>query len=55
VREAQPGLIVFAGDVEDDVRAVPLRFFFDKVDLAVDDVPPNFLTRREFRDFCALR
>ena len=50
VRKAEFGFAVLLGDLKDDVRAVPLGLVFDKVKLASDDMPDDFLARNEFRD-----
>src|SRR5262249_37964476 len=43
VRKAEFGLVRLPFDLEDNVRAVPLGLFLDKVDVAVHDVPDDSL------------
>src|ERR1700691_724720 len=50
VRKAKFGLVVFPGDLKDNLRAVPLGRVFDKVNLAVQGTPDDFLPRHEFSD-----
>ncbi len=50
MRKAKFGLVVFPVDLKDNLRAVPLGRIFDKVNLAVQGTPDDFLPRREFSD-----
>src|SRR5262249_3242220 len=51
VRKAELGLVVLPGDLKDNVSAFPLSLVFDKVNVALQDMPYDFLTRYEFSDF----
>ena len=48
--KAEFGLPVLPVDLEDDVRAVPLASIFDKVDVAVHDMPDDLLAGHPFSD-----
>ncbi len=50
MREAEFGLVVLPGDLKYNVRAVPLGLVFDKVDLAVYDMPYDSLPWNDFGD-----
>jgi hypothetical protein len=50
VRKAEFGLVVLPGDLKDDVSAFPLGLVFDKVNVAVQDMPYDFLTWYQFND-----
>src|SRR5262245_64809437 len=48
VRKAEFSHALVLADLEDDVRTVPLGSVFDKVDVAVHDVPDDFLAWHPF-------
>jgi hypothetical protein len=48
VREAELSLVVFPGDIEDHVRAVPLGLVLDKVEPAFRDMPYDLLAGHQF-------
>ena len=50
MRKAEFGLVVLLNDLKDDVSALPLRLVFDKVNLAVQDMPYDLLTWYQFSD-----
>jgi hypothetical protein len=50
VGEAELGLAVLSGDLEDDVRALPLGLVVDEADVTVHDVPNDSLARHPFGD-----
>lgn len=55
--EADLGLVPLLGDLEDDVRAVPLALVLDEVEARVRDVPDDPLARYQLGDLlgCAVR
>ena len=50
MRKAEFGLVVLLGDLKDNVSAFPLALDFDQVNVAVQDMPYDFLTWDEFSD-----
>src|SRR5512139_1966473 len=50
VGEADLGLVALPGDLEDDVRAVPLGLVLDEVEARVQDVPYNSPARHQLGD-----
>jgi hypothetical protein len=50
VRKAEFRLVVLLGDLKDNVSACPLGLVFDKVKVAVQDMPYDLLTWYEFSD-----
>ena len=50
MRKAEFGLVVFPGDLKDNVSAFPLGLVFDKVELGIRYMPYDFLSRYKFRD-----
>src|SRR5512143_1326962 len=50
VGEADLGLVALPGDLEDDVRAVPLGLVLDEVEARVRDVPDDPLARHPLGD-----
>ena len=50
MRKAEFGLVVFPGDLKDNVSAFPLGLVFDKVELGIRYMPYDFLARHKFRD-----
>ena len=48
--EAAFSLAVLSGDLKDNVRVFPLGFVLDKVDLAIHNMPDNFLIGYPFSD-----
>jgi hypothetical protein len=55
VRKAEFGLAVLPGDLKNDVGAVALGLVFDEVDVAVQDMPYDFLACTNSVIFCVLR
>ena len=46
--KAKLGLAVLLGNLKDNVSAVPLGLVFDKVNMAVQDMPYDFLAWHQF-------
>src|ERR1700722_1109139 len=49
VREADLGLAALFGNFENDFCSVPFAFVFNKIELALENEPNNFLAWDEFR------
>ena len=50
MRKTDFGLAALLGDLKDNVSAVPLVLVFDKVNVALHDMPYDFLTWHQFSD-----